>query len=270
MPKNSCPCPPDNCYKECVEACIEECRKKCCAKKYTKLACKLLDTGLFVDSANYNLARNNSASTDGAFYNVLQHFADSTVNCPDLTASSVLVTNNQPATANAYLSQGIFSGVNVYEFTKAEWSNFNVITPNISNFTFVASPIVKFLLGFDPASSPVTTYQELVAVVVNDPLSTFTAAQKAYVTSLLTAVDSLQEQLRAAVTIFTAPDALNTPYTIEVTYSLVDPLTGNVVNFVGKASVVVKADSIPNSCLDNDCIYLMYSGSRVVSVCPPV
>lgn len=273
MPKNSCsPCPPDNCYKECVESCIEVCKKKCCDRKYRKLACKLLETGLFVDSANFNVARVQAASTSGSYYNILQHFADTSINCVDLEPSSDYITRNQPATAAIYLSQGIWSGVNVYQFTKEEWSNFNRLTPLISNFLFTASPVVKYIFGLDPESSSVT-FQQLYTLATS-VVPTLTVNQIAYVNSLLVAVDSIQEQVSAAETMFFTPTGLNNPYTIEVNYSLVDPTDtttgGSLVNFVGKATVVLKASGESNSCLDDDCIFLMYSGAQVVSVCPPL
>jgi hypothetical protein len=270
MPKNSCPpCPPDNCYKECVEACIENCKKQCCDRKYRKLACKLLETGLFVDTANYNVARNHSASSDGAFYNLLQHFANADLDCGDLTAVSPLITNNQPANSNVYLSQGIWSGVNIYQFTKEQWNNFNAITANIADFTFIASPIVKYILGRNPQAG--LTYQDLYTDDTLQP------NQTAYVNSLLAAVDQIELQLgQAAQTILSSSTAVNTPYTIEVRYTLVDPLPsplggGKLLGFNGKASLITKANSgLVNSCLDDDCVYLMYTGSRVVDVCPPL
>ena len=52
MPKKSCD-EPDNCFPECVKCCVEKCKKICCERKYLKLAHKLLDSGLFIDNANF-------------------------------------------------------------------------------------------------------------------------------------------------------------------------------------------------------------------------
>ncbi len=266
MPKNNCPCPPDNCYQECVEACVEECRKKCCDKKYRKLACKLLDTGLFVDSANYLVSRAHGASSDGPFYNILQHFADATLNCEDLQATSPLILNNQPANAISLIEQGLFSGVNVYQFTLDQWLNFNKVVPSVSDFTFIASPVVKYSLGFDPATSPDNTLQEVKQALLDATVPDVN--QIAYINSVIVAVDAIKAQLGSGA-LATLWGTTNTPFTKEVTYALVDPVSGNTVTFVGKASVVNKVESdTPDSCIENNCIFLMYTGSRVVDVCP--
>ncbi len=262
MSKNSCPCPPDNCVPDCLKECAEACRRKCCEKKYLKLACKLLDTDLFVDSANYNAQVNHNASSDGPFYNILQYLADSMYDATAFTPTSDVVVNNQPVSVNALLNLGVHSGVTMYQFTQQQLVDFNAVTLDVSNFTFVINSVVSLLFGYDFVTYP--TLQDARAQAVAD----VAPVKLAYLNGLVTSTADIIKQLRdgAYATVFVKN---NVPYTAEVTFEAAHH-TGETTKYTGKASLTAKDDPSVSSPCDGSLYFLMISARPVVPKCGPL
>lgn len=262
MPKKSHCDEPDNCFPECVKCCVEKCKKVCCERKYLKLAHKLLDGGLFVDSANYVRQEVYSARTSSQFYNITNAFADPTVEESDLQYNDSIIVNNQPNNLLSYQQLG-FDAINVKEFTLAQLTSFSTLG---GNFTFIMDPVLTLIFG--KSLAPAGGYDTLQNAVVSATAtisSIGNPALLAYLQSLALATSQVLSQVLPGG----LPQVLlaqDTPYVTNVEYDLLDAIATvpAVVHWVGKAGLVSKLINASSPCTTESGYFLVTSARRVV------
>ncbi len=268
MPKKSCD-EPDNCFPECVKCCVEKCKKICCERKYLKLAHKLLDSGLFVDTANYVRQETFSARTSSQFYNYTNYFADATIEAVDLQYNDAIVVNNQP---NNLLSWGAlgYDAITLSSFTLAQLTSFNPLNGNATN---VADPVIQLLFGLSLApGGGYDTIQNGITSATPTSTSAGNPALLAYLQSKITALSQILSQILPGglAQVITSE---NTPYVNVVAYQELDPtVTPAVVkNWVGKAALVSKALGTSSSpCSAGTVFYLAVSARAIVATHGPL
>lgn len=260
MPKKSCD-EPDNCFPECVKCCVEKCKKICCERKYLKLAHKLLDGGLFVDSANYVAQEVFSARTSSQFYNITNYFADNSVEASDLQYNDWRIVSNQPNNYVSFQALG-FDAINVKQFTLQQLTSFN---PLGGNFTFIMDPVL--VLIFNVSLAPGSGYDTLQnAITSATPTSTSTGnpALLAYLQSKAAATAQVLGQILpgALPQVIIAQD---TPYVTNVAYQELNPTVtpAVVANWVGKAGIVSKLVNLSSPC-STESDYFLVVGARTV------
>ncbi len=278
MPKKSCDPEPDNCFPECVKCCVEKCKKICCERKYLKLAHKLLDAGLFVDTANYVRQEVYSARTSSQFYNFTNYFADPSIQSTDLQYNDIAVYNNQPNNLLSWQALG-YDAITLSSFTLAELTSFNPLNGNATN---VVDPVITLLFGKSlapPTITPVSTSNPAYDTIQNGIISatpTSTTAGNpalvAYLQSKITALSQILSQILPGglAQVITSED---TPYVNAVAYQELDPtVTPAVVkNWVGKAALVSKALGTSSSpCSAGTVFYLAVSARAIVATHGPL
>jgi hypothetical protein len=262
MPKKSHCDEPDNCFPECVKCCVEKCKKICCERKYLKLAHKLLDSGLFVDAANYERQQVFNARTSSQFFNYTNYFADSNVEAVNLEYNDATITNSQP---NNLLSWGAlgFDAITVDSFTLAQLTSFN---PLNGNATLIADPVVQLLFGKSLApGSGYDTIQNGITSATPTATSAGNPALVAYLQSKITALSQILGQILPGglAQVITSE---NTPYVNTVAYQELDPVVSPAVvkNWVGKAALVSKSLGQSSPCSAGTVFFLAVSARAVV------
>jgi hypothetical protein len=267
MPKKSCD-EPDNCFPECVKCCVEKCKKICCERKYLKLAHKLLDSGLFVDTANYERQQVFNARTASQFFNYTNYFADALIEAIDLQYNDSRIVNNQPNNLISWGALG-YDAITVSSFTLAQLTSFN---PLNGNATIIADPVIQLLfnLSLAPADGYSTIQQAIVSAT---PTSTSAGnpALLAYLQSKVTALSQVLGQIipGGLPQVFTYE---NVPYVNAVAYKELDPtVTPAVVkNWVGKAALVSKNSNNSSPCASYSTFILAVSARALVDTHGPL
>jgi hypothetical protein len=269
MPKKSCD-EPDNCFPECVKCCVEKCKKICCERKYLKLAHKLLNSGLFVDTANYSRQETFAARTSSQFYVYTGYFALAFAEAESLEYNSTVVVNNQPNNLVSWGALG-FDAIDLYSFTLAQLTSFNFLN---GNATIVADPVIQLLFGLSlapvtgvvsPTNPAYDTIQNGIISATPTATSIGKPALVAYLQSKITAlIQILGEILPGGLPqVITAE---NTPYVNTVAYQQLNPtlLPPVVNNWVGKAALVSKSIGDSSPCSVGTQFYLAVSARTIV------
>lgn len=270
MPKQSCPCPPDNCFPECVKCAVEKCKKICCDRKYLKLAHKLLDSGLFVDSANYHKQEDYSARTSSQFYNITNAFADPLVIASDLEWMDMIgvdggfgpiIHNNQPNNLISWGQLG-FDAIDVKEFNLIQLTTFSILG---GNFTFIMNPVLSliFQVSFSPDGG-YATLQEAITSATGTGVVPTNPQLLAYLNSLLISTSEVLKQVLPGG----LPQVLiasDTPFITNVKFTVIDPTVSPAVTgpYVGKAGLVSKTVNSNSPCSTESAYFLVTAGRRV-------
>jgi len=269
MPRKSCnPCSvvPDNCFSECVKCSVEKCKKLCCERKYLKLAHKLLDSGLFVDSANYDKAVIHDARTSTQFNNIVNAFADNNVEIADLQPGQPVIVNNQPNNLLSFEKLG-FDAIEVLEFTLTQLTSYSNLS---GDFTFIMEPKLTLLFGVDITD---VAYSTLKAAIVSATPSLTNPGSEAlltYLTSLQTAVSKiLKDVLPGGLTQVLL--AVDTPYVTDTDFFIIDPTDDVKIPSPcnGKAALVSKLGNESSPITTEDTYFLAISARRVVDKYAP-
>lgn len=263
MPRNSCnPCPPDNCYSECVKCSIEKCKKICCERKYAKLARKLIDSGLFVDSANYAKAETHDVRTSSQFYNIVGAFLSADYDTTDLQPGQAIIVNNQPNNLLSFETLG-FDAINVLSFTLTQLTSYSALS---GNFTFIMQPTLTLLFGVDITAEAYSTLQAAIASASPSLSSAGNQALLTYLLSYQSAVNKiLKDVLPGGLTqVLLSAD---TPFINNTEFILQDPsdVASVVAPYVGKAALVSKLDNISSPLTTENTYFLAISSRRVVN-----
>jgi hypothetical protein len=259
MPKKSCP--PDNCFPDCVKCCVEKCKTACCERKYLKLAHKLLDGGLFVDSANYVRQEVYSARTSSQFYNITNAFADPSVEASDLQYNDPIIVNNQPNNLYSFKNLG-FDAIDVKEFSLAQLTSFTALG---GDFTFIMNPVLVLLFG--KLLTPGGGYDTLQNAINSATPTIDYAGQPvllAYLNSVaLATAEILSQVLPGGLTqVLMGQD---TPYVTDVRFTILDASVTPAVSavWVGKAGLVSKLVNASSPCTTESAYFLVTSARRV-------
>ncbi len=270
MPKKSCDSEPDNCFADCVKCCVEKCKKVCCERKYLKLAHKLLDGGLFVDSANYVRQEVFSARTSSQFYNITNYFADTNVEEGDLQVGDWRIVSNQPNNLLSFQQLG-YDHINVKEFNLTQLTSFTALG---GNFTFIMDPVLSLVFGksLAPVSGTVSCANPAYDTLSDAILSatpTLTCVGNAALLAYLQSVASATAQILSQVLPGGLPQVIlaqDTPYITNVDFDLIDPTTtpATVFHWVGKAGLVSKLINSSSPCSTESGYFLVTAARRVL------
>ncbi len=270
MPKKSCDPEPDNCFADCVKCCVEKCKKVCCERKYLKLAHKLLDGGLFVDSANYVAQQVYSARTSSQFYNITNAFADPNIDENELQYDDSVIVNNQPNNLLSFQQLG-FDHITVKEFTLAQLTSFTALG---GNFTFIMDPVLTLIFGksLAPVAGTVSCSNpayDTLADAVTSATPTLTCVGNAALLAYLQSVASATAQILSQVLPGGLPQVIlaqDTPYVTNIEFDLLDATTtpATVYHWVGKAGLVSKLINSSSPCATESGFFLVTSARRVV------
>lgn len=266
MPRNPCnPCPPvpDNCYAECVKCCVEKCKTFCCERKYLKLAHKLLDSGLFVDTANYTRNQVHQARVDAQFYNIVNLWAQPGLIPPSNVDDSTdpIYVNNQPNNLLSLKNLG-YAHNTVILFTRTELTTYSAN----SDFKFIMDPILTLVFSVDITVAPYNAIQS--AITAAKDKDTGNAALLAYLRALQVAVGKvLDDVLPGGLTQVLLGN--DTPYVTNTEYLTIDyvDVVNPVVLHTGKAALVSKQTA---SSPVLDAYLLLFTGTRVVDKYGPL
>ena len=259
MPKQ--PCPPDNCFSECVKCAVEKCKKVCCERKYLKLAHKLLDSGLFVDTANYVRQEQFSARTSSQFYNITNAFADPAVAWTDLEFDSVVIKNNQINNLVSWQQLG-FDAIYVFRFTLAQLTSYTAYN---GNFTFIMAPALTLFFGKNIGDIEYDTLEHAVVSAspsVVNPLGN--PVLLAFLNSLSTAVGEILNQVLPGG----LPQVIigqDSPFVTDIKFALLDHTTTPPApsTWVGKAGLVSKLVNASSPCTVESDYFLVTSARKV-------
>ncbi len=261
MPKKSGD-EPDNCFEDCVKCCVEKCKKVCCERKYLKLAHKLLDTGLFVDTANYVRQETFSARTSSQFYNITNAFADESVDASDLEYNSPIIVNNQPNNLVSYRQLSL-EQINVRSFNLTQLTSY---TPIGGNFTFIMAPTITLIFGksFAPGSG-----YDTLQNAIKSATPTLTSPGNPALLAVLKNIANSTAQVLAQVLPGGLPQVLlaqNTPYITDIEYDGFDPSapTPTVQRRVGKAGLVSKSANPSSPCTTEATYFLIISARLII------
>jgi hypothetical protein len=269
MPKKShCDETPDNCFPECVKCCVEKCKKVCCERKYLKLAHKLLDGGLFVDSANYVRQEVFSARTSSQFYNITAAFADVDIESAELQYDSDVIVNNQPNNLLSFQQLG-FDAINVKEFDLKQLTTFSALG---GDFTFIMDPVLTLIFGktlvpgegFDTLQNAIESASPSLSSPGNPALLAYLNSKALAVAQVLAQV--LPGGLPQVIL------AQNTPYVTNVEFDELDPTVtpAPVSHWVGKAGLVSKLVNESSPCTTESNYFLVTAARRVVDRHGPI
>ncbi len=259
MPKKSCD-EPDNCFEDCVKCCVEKCKKVCCERKYIKLAHKLLDTGLFVDTANYVRQETFSARTSSQFYNITNAFADESVDASDLQYNSPIIVNNQPNNLVSFEQLGR-DAIIVLEFNLSQLTSF---TPIGGNFTFILAPFINLFFG--KSLAPGSGYDTLQNAIAS-ATPTLTSPGNPALLTILNGIANTTAQILNQILPGALPQVLlaqNTPYITDINFDGLNPLSpAPAIPKVGKAGLVSKSAN-PSSPCTTESSYFLIAGARLI------
>jgi hypothetical protein len=261
MPKQSCPCPPDNCFPECVKCAVEKCKKACCERKYLKLAHKLLDNGLFVDASNYVRQEVFSARTSSQFYNITNAFANPDVDWENLQYDQPIIVNNQTNNLVSFRQLG-FDFITVKQFTLAQLTSY---TANGGDFTFVMAPIISLVFG--KSLAPGDGYDTLQNAIESSTPTLARPGNPALLEYLKAVSVSTGEILNQVLPGGLAQVIISqdTPFVTDVRFALIDPTVtpALVFTWVGKAGLVSKLVNTSSPCTTESLYFLVVSARRI-------
>lgn len=270
MPRKSCnPCPPppptpDNCYAECVKCCVEKCKTICCERKYFRLAHRLLDNGLFVDTANYVRNEVHQIRTNSQFFNIVNYWSAPNGSTPPPTdvdsPTDIIYVNNQPNNLISLRSLG-FAHVNVVSFTLPQLTSFNNI---YGDCNILMDPILSLVLGVTITDNYSLNAAIVAAGPASDPVD---PALYNYLTKLRENIAKvLQDINRGNGGLSQVLTSTDNPYVTEVEYLITDfndPVLP-VVAHIGRAALVSKLVNSSSPISTENLYLLAYTGRRVV------